>query len=137
MKTYRLRIKLAGNYITPFDADTIFGGLCWTIRFIEGEDSLKAFLAEYFAGTPPIILSNAFPGDLLPKPMVPAKTASFSSRNQMIAAAREAKRVKKIEYLTLEEFLAVAQGETITISTKKKPVNEIVTLHNQINRSYN
>lgn len=137
MKTYRLKLRLRGSYATPFDADTIFGGLCWTLRYFEGEKALRNFLNEYFENRPPLILSNGFPGDYLPKPLIPRSLGNCRSQKELISSAKEAKRIKKISFLTPEEFLAMAQGKDVNISDKEKLVLETVTIHNQINRSLN
>jgi CRISPR-associated protein Csm4 len=137
VKTFRLKLKLKGGFATPFDADTIFGGLCWTIRYFDGEDALTAFLDRYHRGQPPLILSNAFPGDLFPKPLIPRTVPKSQSRSELISSAREAKRVKNINYLTPDEFFSLAKGHNVFLSGKEKAIHEEVTLHNQINRCNN
>ena len=134
MNTYQLKIKLKGTYITPFDADTIFGGICWTIRYLEGVDGLNRFLGRYLEGRPPLILSNAYPRDLLPRPMVPTRRQDFHTREEMLSSVQEAKRIKKIEFLTPDEFLSLIQSIPVRISSKEKPIYDVLTMHNQIGR---
>ncbi|MGB9803129.1 type III-A CRISPR-associated RAMP protein Csm4 [Desulfofundulus sp.] len=124
-----------GSCLTPLHADTIFGGLCWTLKYSEGEGALSNFLSLYRNGLPPLVISNGFPGDLFPRPLLPLKKGSLpTSRLELIAAAKEGKRVKKIEYITLEEFITLASGRDIMLLSREKPFMETVTLHNQINR---
>lgn len=67
-------IALKASVITPFQADTIFGHMCWAIRFLYGGNSgkLEEFLKSYETETfPPLIISNGFPSGFIPKPILP------------------------------------------------------------------
>lgn len=134
METYRIKIQPKGGFITPFQADTIFGSLCWVIRYSEGSNFLKAMLNDFRSGRPWFVLSNAFPGDLLPKPMIRMKMVAPTNREEQINMAREGKRLKKIQYLTPEEFSRLAAGSPGAIENKKEPIIMSATLHNQVNR---
>jgi CRISPR-associated protein Csm4 len=68
MGVYRILIRPTGPWATPWHADTVWGSLCWAIRDLEGETSLAEFLDAYICGSPPLIVSDAFPGELLPFP---------------------------------------------------------------------
>lgn len=133
MKTYRLKIEIKSTFLTPWQADTIFGSLCWIIAWRKGEDGLRQFLDEYREGTPPFILSDGLPGDLLP---APAHLALSGERAKDYEEFREGKELKKIEWLDPETFKAVRQGElTITPDVADlKAVKAVTTLHSTINR---
>jgi len=134
VETYRVKLQLNGSFITPFQADTIFGGLCWAVRHSEGEDSIRAMLEDFRCGRPWFVLSNAYPGDLLPKPLLKVKRLKPETRDGQLLQAREGKRLKKINYLTLEEFRNLVSGRSGTIESKEKPVFQVASLHNQVNR---
>lgn len=135
MQIIRVKIKLNSSYITPLQADTVFGALCWVLRCNYGVEYLDAFLERYRQGRPPLILSNAFPGDLLPKPMIPfVKKPVFKDRDELINWSKESKKQKEIGFFTLDEFMAVLTGGQPVLETRPKPVYEVTFLHNQINR---
>lgn len=135
MKTYRLQLELGSSFVTPWQADTIFGHLCWVVAHHEGEDKLKDFLSLYTDGKPPFILSNGFPGDLLPKPtnlplLIPGKDrGSFRKR----------KDLKKLRFLSLDRFNRLLNGitdfllEEAEVKYASSPAT-FSTVHSQINR---
>jgi len=90
MKTLQITLKMESGTLTPFQADTIFGHLCWVIAHKEGEKGLEEFLKPFKQGNPPFIISDGFPGELLPKPMV----VEFN-----IYKPEDRKEWKKIEFL--------------------------------------
>src|SRR5690554_620109 len=79
MKTYRLIIKPLSSFLTPFDSDSLFGAVCWAIRWKKGERELKNFLKSY-QEEPPFLISNGFRHDCLPLPVLPDLTRD-ESRN--------------------------------------------------------
>ncbi|RJX27657.1 MAG: hypothetical protein C4554_03830 [Dethiobacter sp.] len=136
METYRLKLQVNGGFISPFQADTIFGGLCWVMRYSEGNGSLQRMLDDFCCGKPWFVLSNAYPGDLLPKPLIKIRKAPPVTRDEHLWQAREGKRIKKIGYLTPQEFYSLVSGKDGPINNKEKPISQVSTLHNQINRIY-
>ncbi|MDF9408704.1 hypothetical protein L7E55_10110 [Pelotomaculum isophthalicicum JI] len=134
METYRLKLRMKSGFISPLQADTIFGGLCWTIRYAEGNDSINSMLGDFRSDRPWFVLSNAFPGDLLPKPLMKIKRPLPATRDEQLLQAREGKRLKKIEYLTPKEFISLISGSMPVIENREKPISQVSTLHNQINR---
>ncbi|MFH1096465.1 MAG: hypothetical protein V1749_03065 [Candidatus Desantisbacteria bacterium] len=132
MKTYCLKIKPQGSFLTPWQADTIFGNLCWIMAWREGTDVLKDFLDEYKNGNPAFVLSDGMPGDLLP---VPAHLSLMKQKEEGSAAYQKAKELKKIAWLTPESFDSVRRGNLeIELTEKNKPLREFTTLHSSINR---
>jgi len=57
---YRLRLRFRSACGTPLQADTIFGHLCWALRYLQGEDRLQEFLSAFHDGTP-LVLSDGLP----------------------------------------------------------------------------
>lgn len=127
MKLYKATLKLTSSYATEWQADTIWGHLCWALRFAYGEEELIHFISKYGKGKPPLLVSNGFPGDLLPRPILPDKSVTERS------AFSKAKIQKKIKWLTLEEFARTLNGEEHDLSEKDIGATS-VTLKNQINR---
>lgn len=70
MQNYRINIKLKSSVITPFHSDTLWGHICWALRYTRGEKELLDFLDCYRSGKPPLIISNAFPRGYLPFPVL-------------------------------------------------------------------
>lgn len=69
MNLQRLILRLRSPWRTPWQADTLLGALCTTAARVHGADFLRERLIEpMLAGCPPFVLSDAFPGDLLPVP---------------------------------------------------------------------
>ncbi|MGQ9677217.1 MAG: type III-A CRISPR-associated RAMP protein Csm4 [Chloroflexota bacterium] len=134
MDWYRLRLQTASPTATPWQADTIFGHLCWALVFLEGEDFLRTFLELYDLGEPPLVLSNGFPGDLLPRPLLggqPASRAGDSDADQ--ETYRRGKELRRAIWLTESEFDRARRGEEVT-PRAESPWRNVVTMHNQINR---
>lgn len=69
MNTYCFKLRPLGPWITPWQADTVFGSLCWEMRKLEGEESLVRFLRRFGEGEPPFVVSDAFPEHWLPRPL--------------------------------------------------------------------
>lgn len=71
MQLYRLRIIPRSPWRTPWHADTLTGLLCAVCARTRGPDVLRSNLIEpMLAGKPPFVLSDAFPGDMLPLPAI-------------------------------------------------------------------
>ncbi len=136
MKWFRAKFKLKGWVASAWQSDTIFGHLCWGIRYLHGEDRLKAFLGLYDAGTPPLLISNGFPGDFLPSPItVPPAIDRNLPPSVQREQFRQHKKAKANKWLTVEEFTRALSGETVIPPAESKPVEkERVTLKNQLNR---
>ena len=139
MKTYHATIKMSGGFISKLQSDTLFGGLCWALRYSSGESVLREMLAECIAGRPPFVVSDLFPADLLPKPFLPPRSISGETlkKAEMVTAAKQAKRLKETKWLSFGEFQAIAAGEAV-VPTEKKPQDKtVLTLHNTISRETN
>jgi len=71
MKTYKLKLQVYSALQTPLQPDTLFGHLCWSIRYTEGQQALQAFLDSFMQGSPPVVLGSAFPEGFWPAPLLP------------------------------------------------------------------
>ncbi|MFZ5942935.1 MAG: type III-A CRISPR-associated RAMP protein Csm4 [Bacillota bacterium] len=135
MKIYKLKIKVKSSNITPWQSDTIFGSLCWALSQKEGEESLNNFLAEYEKGQYSFVVSDGFPGDYLPKPMAgnlfPIEEIN---KDKAIENAKKAKRAKKTNFVTIEEFNKIINNGLTEIQSKEKQSVEVGVMHNQISR---
>jgi len=136
LKWFRVKFKLKGWGASAWQSDTIFGHLCWGMRYAQGEDKLRDFLRLYEDGTPPLLVSNGFPEELLPNPITPppmlGKTLSLAEQREEF---RRYKEVRGSKYLTLAEFSCAINGEMVTPSPETEPKGQTrVTLKNQINR---
>ena len=136
MKIYRVRLSLDSASLSAWQSDTIFGHLCWTVRYNEGEEALSQFLAPFLAGEPPLILSNGFPEDLLPRPVLPpsAPPGLEMPKRDQVAVMRRARESKGIKYVDLDEFNAICQGKRVPLKPKEARVESRTVLKNQINR---
>ncbi|MEO0114297.1 MAG: type III-A CRISPR-associated RAMP protein Csm4 [candidate division WOR-3 bacterium] len=124
MKIYRIKLTAYSGFLTPFQADTVFGHLCWVVAHNEGEKKLKEFLQPFKEGNPPFIISDGLPTDLLPKPL----SAEF------YAEPDKRKDIKKIEFVTLDDFNKIRKGEEFEPSKAKTPLKYRTVPHSRINR---
>jgi len=120
---------------SAWQSDTIWGHLCWGLKYNYGEDALLKFIDDYEKGTPPLLVSNGFPEDLLPRPKmpepIPDRHRSLAEQRQEF---RDRKSAKDIKFLTQEEFTRAIDGEQFVPSLKEGIETKMVTLKNQINR---
>lgn len=125
MNTYKLTLSLESSIVTPLQADTVWGHICWGLKYNEGESRLENFINQY-RDEIPLILSNAFPKGMLPKPLLKRK---YPSTFMNLYNYSYIKKEKKIRYISVANFPnGILKEENIQI---KKTVD---TLHNTINR---
>ena len=139
MKWFRAKFKLKGWVASAWQSDTLFGHLCWGMRYLHGEEELKDFLRLYDDGTPPLLVSNGFPGELLPNPIMPPLSIE---RTLPLAEQREHfrhyKQARGSKYVTPAEFSRAINGEVIVPSPETKAEETVrITLKNQLNRLTN
>lgn len=147
LRIYKVAYKLRSATASSWQADTIFGHLCWALRYMDGEDKLVDFLRQYEEGEPPLILSNGFPFDYLPCPIMPLMPPlPFKPLHKpdtieiQSSEFQRRKEVGKVEYVTLEEFNRAINGKPVLLEArdilerKKQIHSPRATLKNQINR---
>ncbi len=128
MRLYRLKLRPLSAWMTPWQADTLFGMLCGMAACYWGAERLqKEILEPALQGRPPFVLSDAFPGDLLPVPL--------ALRTQDWGEA-ERKAIKRARWLRSEAFRAVQEGRQIAAGEllPDKAFQTVDRLHNQLSR---
>jgi len=128
MKTYKINLEIYSGILTPLQADTIFGHLCWVVAYQEGEEGLQQFLEPFKRNDPPFVISDGFPYDLLPKPL----SAEFN-----IDDPQERKELKKIEFIDLKDFDFLREGKKYKPEVPATPFASFVTPHNTVSRLTN
>jgi CRISPR-associated protein Csm4 len=127
MRIYKIKLDSYSATLTPFQADTIFGHLCWVFAHQEGEEGLKKFLQPFKEGRPPFVISDGFPGDLLPKPL----SAEFNIDDPI-----ERKELKKFEFIKIDDFNLARKGEKFKLQPTEL-IKTSLTVHNTISRYTN
>ncbi len=139
MLTYRALLSPQSAALSPWQADTLFGHLCWLLLYEYGEAYLLDFLAAYRSPDPrpPLLFSDGFPAGWLPRPLLPLCPTAARPRlkREQAQALQDSKEDKRRRWLSLEDFNALRRGETPPLSgpglqlKASRPV-----LKNQINR---
>lgn len=97
MQTFKLMLRPESAFGTPLAGDTLFGHLCWALRWRLGETGLTTLLDGYTAGRPFAVLSDALPADLLPRPSLPG------ARLQRTLDPASRKADKRLAWLPAEQ----------------------------------
>ena len=71
MTLYKTTITPKSNFTTPLKGDTLFGQICWAIRYRLGEDRLNELLSDYDK-KPFLIVSDGFASGYVSKPSMPS-----------------------------------------------------------------
>jgi CRISPR-associated protein Csm4 len=132
MKLIRFRLRPKTAWMTLWQADTI-GGLLAALYAREApEEAEKRLIEPWRRGRPSLVVSDAFPGDLLP---APANLGLFPGIRE-----EDRKKVRRAAWLTPEEFRAVQRGDLppgLFEADRKDPYRETVRLRNSIDRAVN
>ena len=137
MGTYRLRITTAAPSASPWQADTLWGHLCWLLAGRRGEAALGDFLAAYQIGEPPLVLSDGFPAGRLPRPLLPPPAPTARTKQAGIEAARAGK-ANAGALLPFAAFEALRRGESVDSEAQVAAFTSerrVATFHNQVNRN--
>lgn len=109
------------KFVSPFlkglpRSDTLFGGICWGIRWVFGEKALTDLLERFDndKGDPPFTLSSAFPYveeegarlHFLPRPILPPALEEADD----LKTLRGFKKFKKVRYLDRSDFNDLING---------------------------
>ena len=125
MKTYKVNLRIHGSIMTPFQADTLFGHLCWVVAYREGEKGLQEFLDPFQKKSPPFLISDGFPNELLPKPL----SAEFYLKD-----LREKKDLRKVDFITVRDFESFRKGKECRPYFVPNPYLVYLLPHNKIDR---
>lgn len=140
MKIYRAVLEAVSSYASPLHSDTVFGAFCWAYKYQYGEQALIEFLEYFTAKDPVIIFSNVYPENLLPFPMIhlPFKKADDNERKVIkLERYKQQKEMKKMEYLTIEDFNMIINGQIRRITKGDKQQKEVINYGNLVNRLSN
>jgi len=115
---YTIKIALQSSVITPFQSDTLFGHICWAIRYLLGEKYLVDFLNQYHPQkTPPLFISNGFPDGYLPKPVLPPVSQDdlekILGKKNRVSDSYKIKSIKKADLVPIS-ILNTLQDEPIS-----------------------
>ncbi len=127
MSVYRIEITLETPLGTPIRSNTLFGHLCWMLRYHDGEGALNQWLQAF--EDDPLLLSDAFPHGYVPRPLVRPLTPD--EREAWLARAEQAlggrlramsvlKQHRKAGWLPLEEFLALRHAYADRVLLEKR-----------------
>jgi len=132
---FRMIIQPEGSIGTPWQSDTLFGQLCWVVAQHEGPDAVAEFLEPFLDGEPPFVLSDGFPGDLLPVPLLPDQ--AFESPPDNLDAYAAMKQRKNAAFMTTEQFRYSCRSGRIEEVSTDKPFTAMETLHASLGRFNN
>ena len=82
MRLYKTTITPISSFATPLKGDTLFGQICWAIRYIYKEDRLNSLLQNYDT-EPFLIVSDGFASGYLPKPTLPSALLNESLKDKI------------------------------------------------------
>lgn len=137
MNLFRIRFRLRGPYATPWLADTLYGHLCWAALRIGGTQQLDELLAPAREGSPVLVLSDGFPGDLLPRPLLAPEPLDTNQPMPVQRRRFEEERARRrAPWVTEQEFMRVICGERVIPANGLHHTGPISRgmLKNQINR---
>ena len=124
MTLYKTTIIPESNFATTLRGDTLFGQMCWSIKYAFGEERLKELLKTY-EKNPFLIISDGFVSGYLPKPKMPSILLGEDSDDKKIS--------RKKVWLTLEQLQAGKFRDALTDEEVKNSDKLAVTMHNSIN----
>ena len=130
MNWFRVTLSLSGPTATPWQADTVFGHLCWALRHRQGTSALQEFLEPFRAGQPPILLSSGFLKGLLPRPLAPSGLPASVVGGEL----ERMHGLRKQEYLTARDFVRSLRGKPFWPQRVKDHVPIRVIARKQVNR---
>jgi len=124
MKLYKTTITPLSTFATSLQGDTVFGQLCWVIRYVFGKDRLEELLSSYDK-EPFMVVSDAFAKGYLPKPHMPSHLLNENSD--------EKKQNRKKIWLKVDEL---QNGEFQKAKTSKDidyTISQEAVIKNSIN----
>lgn len=131
MKTIRMKLKPLGSYLTDWSSDTITGALLWVYLRRFGQEALSQLIATFLKNDPPFVISSGFPGDLLQRPYLYKPSRQITS----LAQLDEGKKAKKSQWVSLDAFNRLREGQFVKPEDIDKPIRTEVVLHNHISRT--
>lgn len=129
MKTYEIVLRPHSSFLTQFQSDTLFGSICWAIRYLQGEEVLLDFLDKYKT-SPPLVISSGFPTGWFPKPVreslsreqvktIAEEIYGNVSKENLVNLIKMLKEAKKSILVNQQDFEAIINGLSETDYFKK------------------
>jgi CRISPR-associated protein Csm4 len=131
VEDYRIRIHLQAPLGTPWQSDTVFGHLAWQVAggAVPGLD-IDDFLAPFRAGDPPFVLSDGFPGDLLPRPYLPVPATGATGAGEYAAYRQR----RKTLFVARDDFASLRAGKSAAWQPQAAPWTHFEVSHASLNR---
>jgi len=124
MKLYKTTIIPTSNFATPLKGDTLFGQMCWAIRYKYGEERLDKLLSDY-ENKPFLIVSDGFAKGYLPKPSLPSMLLNEDTKQK--------KQNRKKIWLNITELLDGNYAQAKTDDEIKSKDKSLTVIRNSIN----
>ena len=127
---YELKLKPLSGWITDLTADTIFGHLCWQIKYEFWDEVLKEFLEE-MEKEPIFTISDVLPYDRLPRPLTEFDSQNvdfWNPTDNSLYLRRKKKYNKNISFIPedeLEKFSNYNKGKIKNLINNKEFDDEI------------
>jgi len=139
MAKYKLIITPRSPFQTSFHSDTLFGHICWALRYLKGENELLRFLKTFDDNNAPLILSSGFPKDFLPMPILPplsieeeeALWLEYKKDNKArLDFDRKMKNLRKLSYVLVSEIETIKDNLSY-YNFYLKQMNDEISLTNK------
>ncbi len=124
MKLYKTTITPLSNFATSLKGDTLFGQMCWAIRYTFGNEKLECLLANY-EDYPFLVVSDGFASGYLPKPSLPSSLLGEDSDKK--------KENRKNIWLTLSQLQNGEFNKAITDEIAGNKIKTVATVKNSLN----
>ncbi|HOM62095.1 MAG TPA: hypothetical protein PLW42_12475, partial [Anaerohalosphaeraceae bacterium] len=95
MEWFHITLKVQSTLGTLLSADTLFGHLCWAVRYEQGPAALTEFLAGFENTVPPLLLSDPFPDGFWPLPTLPRLPKKQEEQLIQIIQSEDKARLEK------------------------------------------
>lgn len=118
MKLYKTTFTPTSNFATPLKGDTLFGQICWAIRYKFGNEKLECLLANYDT-TPFLVVSDGFANGFVPKPFLPS---NLLGENSDLKKENRKKVWLKIDELQNAHFSKALNNEDVNMKDKNLAV---------------
>lgn len=137
MQLYRFTIQPLTPWTTPWQADTLWGLLCWSCARRFGDRTVSEDLVTpALAGAPPFILSDAFPSGCFPAPVLLRSDAAIQHYRLTGKHEFREKKVRRAKYVTASGMIEFLNGNWPSLSNvlSVSPIGQLLETHNQIGR---
>ncbi len=124
MRLYKTTLTPISNFATTLKGDTLFGQICWALRYTFGEDKLESLLSNYET-SPFLVVSDGFANGYLPKPSLPSTLLGEDSDKK--------KANRKNIWLTLSQL----QNGEFNKAINDKDANNIILINATVKNSIN